>query len=125
MRWQRVAFACAVACACAPSPPGAQAPTPASDQTPFTRVIAPFNVTDESGRAYTMPFLGGFDVPRPQFIDIDADGDLDLFVQERSNDLMFFENTGTAARATFVWRTDKYQHLDIGEWSRFIDLDRD
>ena len=35
------------------------------------------------------PFLGGFDVPRPQLVDIDGDGDLDLFVQERSNAVMY------------------------------------
>jgi hypothetical protein len=82
-------------------------------------------VADENGQPYAQPFLGGFDVPRPQFIDIDADGDLDLFVQERSHDLMFFENTGTRERASFAWRTDKYQQLDIAEWNRFVDLDRD
>jgi hypothetical protein len=82
-------------------------------------------VRDASGVAYDHPFLGGFDVPRPQFVDVDGDGDLDLFVQERSNELMFFENIGTAESPRFVWRADKYQNLDIGEWSRFADLDGD
>src|SRR5687768_11987050 len=84
--------------ACAPAP----SQTPAPTQNTYQRVIAPFTVTNESGEPYAHPFLGGFDVPRPQFIDIDADGDLDLFVQERSNEVMFFENTGTATRATYV-----------------------
>ena len=100
----------------------------AVSQTPgstYTRVINPFEIKDETGAAYTHPFLGGFDVPRPQFVDIDADGDFDLFIQERSNELMFFENVGTAKAASFVWRTDKYQNLDIHEWNRFVDLDRD
>jgi uncharacterized protein (DUF2141 family) len=117
----RIGLLCLVAagaCASAGTPP------PTADVS-FTRVIAPFVVTDESGTPYQLPFLGGFDVPRPQFIDIDGDGDHDLFVQERSNELMFFENTGSAARASFTWRTDKYQDLDIHEWNRFIDLDRD
>ena len=101
--------------------PAPQPPSPA----PLTRAISPFPVLDPSGTPYEHPFLGGFDVPRPQFIDIDGDGDLDLFVQERSNELMFFENTGTRQAPRYVWRTDKYRDLDIGEWSRFADLDGD
>jgi hypothetical protein len=117
-----VAMACAVALACAPAVSQTPKPSPAG---PFTRVIQPFLVTDERGQPYAHPFLGGFDVPRPQFVDIDADGDYDLFVQERSNELMFFENVGTSKAASFAWRTDKYQSLDIGEWNRFVDLDKD
>ncbi|HEX5725387.1 MAG TPA: FG-GAP-like repeat-containing protein [Longimicrobiaceae bacterium] len=89
------------------------------------RVIAPFPVADAAGRAYAHPFLGGFDVPRPQLRDIDADGDLDLFVQERAGELMFLENTGTRAAPRFAWRTDRFAGLDVGEWSRFADLDGD
>jgi hypothetical protein len=114
-------IACAYAVACAP----VASQTPAPGSQPFTRVVAPFVVTDENQHAYAHPFLGGFDVPRPQFIDIDGDGDVDLFIQERSNDLMYFENVGTTKQASFVWRADKYQNLDIGEWNRFVDLDRD
>ena len=112
-------------CACACAPASSQTPTPTAAPAPYTRAIAPFAVVGENNQPYTHPFLGGFDVPRPQFVDIDADGDVDLFIQERSNDLMFFENTGNAKQASFTWRTDKYQSLDIGEWNRFVDLDRD
>jgi hypothetical protein len=92
---------------------------------PLTREIQPFTVRDAGGRAYDHPFLGGFDVPRPQLADIDGDGDPDLFVQERTDEIMFFENVGTASEARFVWRTDRYQDLGVGEWSRFHDLDDD
>lgn len=91
----------------------------------FERVVAPFSVLDAAGQAFTVPFLGGMDVPRPQFIDIDADADLDLFLQEKSGELMFFENVGSTTEADFVWRTDRFQDLDIGEWNRFIDFDQD
>ena len=91
----------------------------------FTRVVAPFPVADEAGRPFSVPFLGGLDVPRPQFADIDADGDLDLFLQEFRNEIWFFENVGKAAAPKYEWRTDRYQNLDIGEWYRFVDLDAD
>ena len=91
----------------------------------FVRDIAPFTVKDEHGSAYDQPFLGGLDVPRPQFVDIDADGDLDLFVQERSDELMFLENVGTASAPRFAWRTDRFRDLAIGEWARFADIDGD
>lgn len=91
----------------------------------FERVAAPFSVLDATGEAYTVPFLGGLDVPRPQFVDIDGDEDFDLFLQEKSGQLMFFENVGTTTEADFVWRTDRFQDLDIGEWNRFVDFDLD
>lgn len=123
---KRTLLLCLAAAGCA-SAPGADPDNaaPAGPGDAWERVVAPFPVLDETGREYAHPFLGGFDVPRPQFIDIDGDDDLDLFVQERSNDLMFFENTGTAAAARYVWRTDKYRGLDIGEWYRFVDMDGD
>jgi hypothetical protein len=91
----------------------------------FVRRITPFPVSDARGSSYAQPFIGGFDVPRPQFIDIDGDGDHDLFIQERSDELMFFENLGSANETRFEWRTDRYADLSIGEWNRFVDLDGD
>ena len=97
----------------------------AAPEVGWQRVVTPFEVVDSTGRAYEHPFLGGFDVPRPQLIDIDADKDPDLFVQERSNQLMFLENVGDASNASFVWRTDRFRGLDISEWYRFVDMDQD
>lgn len=87
----------------------------------YERVVSPFPVRDTAGVPYQQPFLGGFDVPRPQLVDIDGDGDLDLFVQERSNAVMFFENR----EGKFVWQTDRFMDLPVGEWYRFADVDRD
>ncbi|MEX1182825.1 MAG: VCBS repeat-containing protein [Gemmatimonadota bacterium] len=120
------ATTCVIASACTAAPGTVNAPAGAEPAGAWSqRTIAPFAVLDEHGDPYSHPFAGGFDVPRPQFIDVDGDGDLDLFIQERSNDLMFFENVGTAAAARFEWRTDKYRDLDIGEWFRFVDMDGD
>lgn len=97
-------------------------PRAAQGQPPlFVRQVAPFVVTDADGTAMPEPFLGGFDVPRPQLVDIDGDGDLDLFVQERSSALMYFENVN----GRFTWRTDRFLDLSVGEWFRFVDLDGD
>jgi hypothetical protein len=91
----------------------------------FERDVTPFEVVDADGRPYALPFLGGLDVPRPQFVDIDGDQDLDLFVQEYANTLWFFENTGSAAAPIFTWRTDRFQDVEIGEWYRFVDVNGD
>jgi len=82
-------------------------------------------IEDESGLPYDLPLLGGLNVPRPQMHDIDADGDIDLFVQEETGSVIFLENTGTASEPRYVWRTDRYQDLDVGEWYRMLDLDGD
>ncbi len=91
---------------------------------PLERQIAPFPVFDETAAPYELPFLDGFNTPRPQFADIDADGDLDLFLQEKSNQIMFFEHTPDAA-SPFSLRSSHFQELTVGEWFRFTDIDGD
>ncbi len=93
-------------------------------QAVWTRRVTPFPVLGPDGTEHGHPFLGGFNLPRPQLVDIDADGDVDLFVQEASNSVMFFENEG-GAPAGWRWRTDRYRELDVGEWFRFVDMDSD
>ncbi|MEM6783864.1 MAG: VCBS repeat-containing protein, partial [Bacteroidota bacterium] len=91
----------------------------------FVRQPAPFEILDADGTAFTFPALGGLNVPRPQLVDVDVDGDLDLFVQEYAGEIMFFENTGTPTSPAFTFRAERYQDLDVGEWYRFADLDGD
>jgi VCBS repeat protein len=87
----------------------------------FHRSLDGLSISDSTGTPFPFPLLGGFDRPRPQLIDIDGDGDLDLFIQEYGREIMFFENV----TGRFVWRTDRFHDLDVGEWNRFADADGD
>lgn len=121
--------ACSAAQTALPAPAAVGAPTggDASGASSWVRHVAPFPVVGPDGSEHPHPFLGGFNLPRPQLVDIDGDGDTDLFVQEASGSVMFFENTDPDAPADgrYTWRTDRYQDLDVGEWYRFVDMDSD
>jgi hypothetical protein len=98
----------------------------AAQQIPlFERQINPFTVLDENGDAYTHTFFGGLNTPSHQFVDIDGDGDADLFIRDRSDSLIFFRNQGTSQMPDFQWVTDAYQQLFIGSWFKFADVDND
>ena len=122
-----VAAVLAAGCASGALPPGTTAPDrgATASETGFVRSVTPFPVFDESGDPYEIPFLGGFNVPRPQWVDIDADGDLDLFVQETTDRLLFFEREDTPDGQRHTWRPDAYSDLEVGEWFRFVDVDAD
>ncbi len=91
----------------------------------FERDVYAFSAYDADGLAYDHPTLGGLNIPRPQLVDIDADGDMDLFVQEYSGAVMFFEQVGTATEPRYIWREDRFQGTDVGEWYVFADMDDD
>ena len=87
----------------------------------YNQRVSGIPVSDSAGTPIAAPFLGGFDVPRPQLVDINGDDKPDLFVQERFGELIYFERVGDE----WVWRTDKFQDLNVGEWYRFVDIDAD
>jgi len=91
----------------------------------YRQVVNPFPVYDENGNRIDFPFLGGLNAPRPQFVDIDGDGDSDLFLQENTGDLMLFEFDEGEEGFPLQWQAYKFQNLNIGEWFRFVDLDQD
>jgi hypothetical protein len=92
----------------------------------FQPSVFPFPVSDSLGRQLDLAFLGGFNNPRPQLVDEDGDGDLDLFVQEVTGSVTMFERSGERNGVPqFLFRTAKYAGLDIGEWYRFADVDQD
>jgi len=93
----------------------------AGEGSPWRAVIDPFPVVSEAGTPYEFPFLGGFNVPRPQLVDLDGDGDLDLVVQERNDALLFFERR----EGGYAFAPDLGPRVPVGEWYRFVDVDGD
>ena len=91
----------------------------------YIQQIYGIEVIGADGQLLDHPFHGGFNLPRPQLVDIDGDQDLDLFIQELTGHIKYFENTGSATSPSFIWRSDRYRNLDTGEWYRFVDLDQD
>jgi len=69
--------------------------------------------------------IGSFLVPR--FVDIDADGDLDLFIGEENGKIRFYRNAGTVFNPNFVLEAENWFSIDIGKMSNlsFVDIDFD
>ena len=96
----------------------------AAQSSQWERIVYGIEIRDEAGDLIDHPFLGGFNLPRPQLADVDADGDLDLFLQEHSDRVMLFRNDGSGA-SEYRWVTDTFEDLSVGEWYRFVDMDLD
>jgi hypothetical protein len=63
----------------------------------------------------------------PTLVDIDNDGDLDLFSGGSNGRIFFYENTGTPQNFNYSFRSDFYFSIDVGNESipRFYDIDGD
>ena len=82
---------------------------------------------EQNGRDIPIPFAGGMYDSKPEFVDIDADGDNDVFIGDQMGKLWFFENTGTALQPEWDFISDFYDSIDVGIWSSpaFCDIDAD
>ena len=75
-------------------------------------------------------YLASIDVgsnSTPILVDIDNDGDLDLFMGEYDGNINFYRNTGTVSSPSFILATENFAAIDIGSFSvpTFVDIDRD
>ncbi|RMF64427.1 MAG: VCBS repeat-containing protein, partial [Calditrichaeota bacterium] len=82
-----------------------------------------------SGRMVANFYSGGIGLARPALADIDADGDLDLFVGEYDGTINFYRNDGSAEHPDWTLVDCFYGGIDVGDNSSpalgDLDLDGD
>ena len=78
-----------------------------------------------NGETLDIPFLGGLNRPKIQWIDWDNDTDLDLFILDASGYLRYLENQGNSSMPDFHLITTNYQDIYCGGWFYFGDFDFD
>ena len=72
------------------------------------------------------PFTGGVYNPMHQFVDIDGDGDFDLFLYEPVDGrFSFYRNIGSQTAAQFLYERDPFPLPAPFGWFRFTDIDGD
>jgi hypothetical protein len=72
-----------------------------------------------------VPFFGGFNSPKPQLLDFDRDGLVDLMVGELNGTISWFKNGGTAEEPRWDPLSKRLGNVDANSWSVFADLDGD
>ncbi len=90
----------------------------------YQRVIDQPFVIGPNG-PFNNPFSGGFNNMEHQFIDIDNDGDYDLFFLNSDGTYGWFENTGDKFNPHFSLSIDTIPGLYISDWFFFLDIDDD
>ena len=91
---------------------------------PFTRVINQIPVSDAEGLLINI-FSGGHNNLEHQFVDIDGDGDLDIFYLDSDRTFGWFENIGNKSNPDFKYSLTKPVGLHLSNWFYFLDIDSD
>lgn len=90
----------------------------------FTRDVNPFPVTYDDVPV-ALPFLGGINEPKPNLVDFDGDGLIDLLIGERTGKILHLRNIGTPVAPVFEFVSDRLGGVDIGSWHVVADIDDD
>ncbi|HZY09708.1 MAG TPA: VCBS repeat-containing protein, partial [Bacteroidota bacterium] len=91
---------------------------------PFKRMIDGIPVTI-GGVVVSQPFAGGVNSPNYQFVDIDDDDDLDLFIYDNDLFVDFYRNTGSVTLAKFMLEPHQIELPKFQTWFLFCDLNGD
>lgn len=90
----------------------------------YNRELNPFPVSGLTGN-YNNSFSGGTNNLEFQFIDIDDDGDSDLFYLDSDENYGWYENTGTSTSPEFQLSFDTIPNMVFSDWFYMIDIDND
>jgi FlgD Ig-like domain/FG-GAP-like repeat len=90
----------------------------------FTRELNSIPVSDIQGNL-TNIFSGGTNNLEHQFVDIDNDGDLDIFYLDSDGTFGWYENKGNPETPDFVLSFDTIQGLLFNDWFYLVDIDND
>jgi hypothetical protein len=101
--------------------------------TPAVGQIQAWNLVEKTGAANPLDNLSSKVMNRSIFVDIDNDGDQDLFLEKGdipfpNNIIYYYENTGTINNPNFVAQTGTNHPLDgigNGKYTTFVDIDND
>ncbi len=91
---------------------------------PFSRHVESIPVV-VNGAPLVLPFGGGVNSPQHQFVDIDSDGDLDLFVLDVDPPVEFYRNEGTRFAPLYRLRNGAVALPPVSRWMLFYDIDGD
>jgi len=93
---------------------------------PYVREVESIPVI-AGGETLRLPWAGGINSPHIQFVDIDSDGDMDLFILDRDNtpNVVFFRNEGTPGSPVFRLRSNVIDLPVFTSWFLFVDITAD
>lgn len=81
-----------------------------------------FNI---NGNISYAPFNGGLNNARYQFVDIDGNNTLDLFMYDSDTSMYYYKNIGTPQAASYKLITARFQNLYFKNWFYFVNMDGD